>query len=199
VTLVTVTQMQAYLGDPTADATLLAALLEGVEARLVADCRRESRPFAEAESGRVERHDGTGTATLWLDYRIEDLTSVLIGYNPADPDETLDVADPNVLLWQAESTRFGARLRRTDGGVFGCLGQPGIVQVTYDTLDDLPADAALAVKDEVARAYAHAGSEGLTAERLGAWSADYGSSVGSAGATSETWAAAVKAHGMVLV
>ena len=189
--LVTLEDLQAYLGIDT-DAELLQALLDEVEALLVAACDRQDRPFAAAaEAARTEIHDGTGTATLWLDYpasAADTVTSLVIGRDAEDPDETVDVSDIFV--------RAGSRqLRRTDGGRFGCVDDPGVVHVTYTAAADLPADAALAVKRVVAAIYWQRGSEGTSTERVGGYSAE----LSAVAASDPVWRAAVDRHREVTV
>lgn len=161
-----VTQLQLEnelgLGAGAADAALLL-LLDQVEAAFEADCGRASRPFQAAQNGRTERKDGTGTAVLYLDYPIAALTSVKLGYNAADPDEVLEVADQTKLVWDVGR----GRLVRVDGGVFGCNRQPGYVTVVYNTQADLPADAARAVIHGTAVLYRQRGAEDASSESIG--------------------------------
>lgn len=156
------------LGEDEAGADQVVELAGQVEALLLAQCRRTGRPFQAAASGRVERKDGTGGTSCWLDYPVAALTSVLLGYNPADPIETLAVADPAVLVWQVGRKR----LTRVDGGSFGAFGAPLYVQVTYDAAADLPTDAALAVLRVTAAIWRQRGAEDVSAERVGGYSAE---------------------------
>ena len=167
--LVTPSEILAYLGDPTgSDVQIGLQLVDEVEALLLQQCGREGRPFQPAQTGRVERRDGTGRPVLFLDYPIGVLTTVKLGYNVASPDETLVVNDQTKLSWAVGSPR----LYRVDGGIFGWQGQPGAVSVTYTTQDDLPEDAALAVKRVTSALFNSRGSEGASSERLGNYSID---------------------------
>jgi hypothetical protein len=167
--LVTPTAMREYLGDPNADTGLLQALLDETEGWLLTACNREARPFQGPKTARVERHDGTGSPVLRLDYAIKALTSVLLGYDAAVPDETLVVNDQTKLVWAAGTDR----LVRVDGGAFGRRGQPNYAQVTYDTAEDRPALAAAAVKSVAAARWRRRGSEEAQSERIGGYSAEY--------------------------
>lgn len=187
--LVSVSTLLGHVGEPEGDAGAAEQLLVAVEARLAAECGRADWPFAEAASGRVEVRDGTGTGTLYLHYPIATLTSVVLGYDPDTPDEMLDVDDPEVLLWRAGARRL---VRRS--GVFGGRGTPDYVHVTYATQDDLPELASRAVLEMAAGLWAQAGAEGITAERVGAWSADYGTLANQL----PNWRAAIRAYGVLV-
>lgn len=156
------------LGEDEAGADQVVELAGQVEAFLLAQCRRTGRPFQAASEGRVERRDGTGGTSCWLDYPIAALTSVKLGYDPANPTETLAVADPTVLVWQVGRKR----LTRVDGGSFGAFGAPLWIQATYDAAADLPADAALAVLRVTAAIWRQRGAEDVSSERVGGYSAD---------------------------
>lgn len=155
--------------DDTSQDEALTPLIDEVEAAFLADCGRDDRPFQDAEAGRVELHDGNDLAVLWLDYEVASLSSVLLGLDASDPDETLDVADPDILIWVAGK----ARLARVDGGFFGHAWQPNYVQVTYDARADLPVDARNAITAAVAAIMNRRGAEGQAAERIGPYSTDY--------------------------
>ena len=124
------------------------------------ETNRVGRPFQGDEAGRVEVLDGNGCRTLYLDYPILVLTSITLG-RVAPFDETLDVSDPDVVSYRVG----GRRIVRTDGGVFGCAGSPGYVTVTYDAGEDLPIDAALAVKRKAAAIWRESNRPQATAER----------------------------------
>ena len=165
--LVTLGDVKAFIADvPAADDTMLQSLLDQLEETLEQECGRAERPFAPVQLARQEVHDGNGTAILWLDYPITALTSLIIGPSVAAPDETLDVADPEVVSWKVGS----ARVCRLDGGVFPRL--PLRVHVTYDAGADLPALAALAVTRAAASIYRQRGAEDVKSEREGGYSAD---------------------------
>jgi len=165
--LVTLSEFRSFLGDaPDSDASLLAELLEDVEALFEAQTLRPSESYMPAAPGRTEVLDGTGSARLYLAYPIEVLTSIALGYDPAAPDETLDVANKLVVVYGV-----GSRIiTRTDGGRFGTVRQPRFVQVVYDHLGDLPANAKLAIKSVAATAYRRRGSEEAQSESVGLYS-----------------------------
>jgi len=168
-TLVTSGDLFDFLGLTTEQQSLADDLAGLVEALLLQQCGRgPERPFQAAQPGRVEIHDGTGNPLLWLDYRVDTLTSVLLGQNPSTPDETLNVSDPAVLVWGVGSPRIA----RVDGRRFGCLDRPRYIQVTYDAQADAPAEASLAVLRVTAAVRRQRGSEDAKSERMGAYSAD---------------------------
>lgn len=149
-------------------------------------CDRAHAPFSDAIAARTEVHDGTGSDSLWLDYPIATLTSVKIGRNPATPDETVTVGDVDVL-----AVDVGARrVVRVDGGEFGELDAPRVVHVTYDTADDLPADAQLAVLRVIAQVYRQRGSEDASSETV----SGYARTMANLAAQDALWLAAVTAH-----
>lgn len=194
--LVPVADVVAFLGDveatDTTAAAVLGTLIDQVEAAFLSACGRTDRPFAAAAT-RTEVHDGTGTATLWLHYPITTLTSVILGLDVLDPDDTLAVDDQTELAWRAGS----ARLRRTDGGVFGAPGVPNYVTVVYDAAADLPSDAALAITHATAMLWRRLGSEGLTMEGIGPYQSTFAELMagnGSITAGDPIWRAAVAAH-----
>lgn len=162
--LVTLGDLNTFLGGAiAAENTLRQNILDRVEALFVAQCGRTAQPFAPSTEDRIERQRGTGSAFLHLDYPISDVTTVKLGYDSSDPDETLDPDDKTVLVWDVG----GQQLTRVDGGWFGPFGVPSYVQVTYDTQDDLPEDAGLAVLRVAAAVYWQRGSEDVTSETIG--------------------------------
>lgn len=156
------------LGEGEAGADQVVVLAGQVEALLLTQCGRTDRPFQGAGSNRTEYRDGTGRATLWLDYPVAALTSVQLGPDHANPSETLPVNDQTQLVWAAGSPR----LVRVDGGVWGALEAPRIVKVVYNTAADLPADATLAVLRVTAAIWRQRGAEDVRSERVGGYSAD---------------------------
>lgn len=185
--LVSLSELKSFLGDtPAADDALLTDILEHVEAMFEGETGRAAIPFV-AGANRTEVRDGTGDAALYLDYPISTLTSVKVGYDPADPVETLDVADKNVVTFSAGSRR----ITRTDGGKFGWARQPRYVQVVYTHQSELPEDAQLAVKSVCAIAYRRRGAEDATRESSGGYSRDL---VQDVAASDPFWARAVAAH-----
>jgi hypothetical protein len=168
--LVTLPDFKTFLQDaPTGQDPLLQSVLDAAEELLEAECGRHERPFKAAQTDRVEVHNGTGSSILFLDYPIEDITSIKIGADPADPDEDLDPADLAVVSWRAGR----ARIVRVDDCVWGCRGAPNVIQVTYDTQDDLPLRAALAIQRVAAATVRRLGSEELRAERTATFSRDF--------------------------
>lgn len=165
--LVTPSSVLAFLSLLVDDGTL-TDLANGVEAKLEADCGRTDRPFSPAQPARAERKDGNGRTELYVDYPIAALTSIKLGYNQASPDETLDVADPEVVQWEVGKRR----IVRVDGGTFGATAQARYVGVVYDAAADLPADCGLTVLRGVAILFGQRGSEDVKAESVGGYRAD---------------------------
>jgi hypothetical protein len=190
--LATLAEFEEWLGGTVvAEATLRQAILDQAEALFEAACGRAHAPFAAADTGREETLTGTGAPSIFLDYPIDDVTEVLLGFDPANPDETLDPTDPAVLVWE----EGGTRLTRVDGGKFGCLGDPAFVRVTYDTQAELPDDAKLAVLRMAATLYRGRGSEEVKSETMGPYSVTY--ALSSAAATDPVWQTAVNAHARI--
>ena len=189
--LIAVEDWLAIPGNEAVDPDIASALLDQVEAMLVAACNRTERPWRAGEEGIEESFDGTGRNTLFVGYPVADLTSVILGYDVDVPDETLDPDDKTELIWKVGSDR----LTRVDGGHFGCRGWPTYVHVTYDSQDDLPDLARKAVADGASAVY-HRGAVAVTSERLGAWSADYSAASTDAGALAglDAWRAAISAY-----
>lgn len=159
-TLVTVAEVAEYGGvESTADGTLLQRLIEQAEAAFLRAIGRVDRPFQGTQEDRVEVLDGTGGPQLFLAYPIASLTTAItLGY--ASPwDETLDPADPTLVVWAV-----GSRLiTRVDGGCW--TGRPLYVRVTYDAAADEPEDVKLAVARRVAALYRESGAAEPSAER----------------------------------
>lgn len=168
------------------DTPVLDRVITQVESLFLSQANRRERPFQAAQSARVEVHDGTGTGLLVLDYPIAALTSVLLGPDATAPAETLTVADVNVLRFAPGK----ATLYRVDGGTFRQNGEPRVVHVTYNAAADLPADAALAIQNVAVSIWRRRGSEDVTSDRLGGFSADY-LSIAQA---DPLWQLALKAH-----
>ena len=161
--LVSYAQLKNYLNLPDdSRQTAVEELLDEVVGTLEAECDREFLPFQAAEAARVEVRDGTGTDRLRLYYPIAVLTSITLGRDPADPVDTLDVADVDVISFGVGETL----LTRVDGGVFGPRRSPRHVFVTYDTEDWLPKDAKRAVMSVAAAIVRQFGAEGFKSFRL---------------------------------
>lgn len=185
-TLVTVAGLQDYLGLASGtDDEILTTLALGAEALFAAGCGRSACPFQDAESGRIEVQDATGTHELWLDYGIAALTSIVVR-RCGHADETLDGTDTNVLRFVTGR----ARVTRVDGGRFGRAGEADAIVATYDASADLPDDAVLAVTRAVARVYRQLGAEDVKSERVGSYSADLATTIDG----DEVWVAAIAAH-----
>lgn len=164
--LVSLSDLKSHLGvTGSTDDGILAQYLENVEALFEAACGRKGQPF-KAGASRTEVKDSTGDADLFLDYPISTITSIKLGFDPADPVETLDVADPLIVTFAV-----GARkVSRTDGGRFGVIGNPRYVQVVYAHQDELPEEAKMAVKSVASIAYRRRGSEDSVEESVGGFS-----------------------------
>lgn len=161
--LVTYANLKDYLQLPNdAQQTPITALLERVEGALETDCGREAAPFLDTQSGVTEWRDGTGTRRLRLLYPIAVLTTVELGRDSANPEDTLDVADVDVLSFTVGSER----LMRTDGGKFGVYRSPRFVRVVYDAAAFLPELAKDAVMDVAAGRVRQFGAEGFKSFKL---------------------------------
>lgn len=182
--LVSLADAKTFLGiSASTDDDLITDLLEHVEALFESETGRTKSPFTAAATARTEVKDGTGLATLYLDYPISALTSVKLGYDSSDPVETLDTSDPDTLTFATGSRR----LARTDGGVFGLPEQARYVTVVYNHQANLPEDAQLAIKRMVAQVYRQRGSEDASQEGLSGYTRTL--------ATSDAfWRMAVAAH-----
>lgn len=165
--LVSLPELRSFLGDPpAADDAVISAILDHVEALFEAETGRASAPFVAAATDRTEVKDATGGRDLYLDYAVAVLTSVKLGYDPANPAEILDVADKNVLSYAIGSRR----LTRNDGGIFGVTGRARYVEVVYNHQSDLPEPAKLAIKRVSALIYRQRGSEDAAEESIGGYS-----------------------------
>jgi len=168
-TLVLEQQFFDYLGS-TANTDRARVALAAAEAAFAADCNRSNRPFLLTGAAQTEVYDGTGCQVLYTRYPVASLTSIKLGNDFSDPDETLAVADKDVLTYQV-GTR---RLVRRDGGVFGERSQADIVQVVYTAAADADIDDAKGAVMELAGALYHRGPEtGISQERLGEYSVQH--------------------------
>jgi hypothetical protein len=165
--LITLSELKDYLGDAPAsqDDSLLTELIDNVSALFESETGRTPGAYQAGGTARTETHNGKGSADLWLDYPVTNLTSVKIGFDPANPDETLNVSDKQVINWATTSRRIS----RVDGGRFGIEGQSRVVQVVYDYGSDLPDSAKLGIKSVCAVAYRRRGSEEVKSESVGAF------------------------------
>jgi hypothetical protein len=158
------TELKRFLGvSSSTDDTLLQEILDSVEGLFLEETNRIGRPFlAAATENRAEVRDGTGSHVLTLDYPIGDVDSIKLGYDSANPDETLDPDDVDEVVWVA-----GKRtIERVDGGTWGAYGAPRYVHVQYDTGTDVPDAVKLAIKRMAAVVYRQLGSEGSTRESV---------------------------------
>jgi hypothetical protein len=165
--LITLPELKDYIGDAPAssDDSLLTELINNVSALFESETGHSPGSYQAAGTARTELHTGTGSSDLWLDYTVSALTSVKIGFDPAIPDETLNVSDKQVINWATSSRRIS----RVDGGRFGIQGQSRVVQVVYDYGADLPDSAKLGIKSVCAVAYRRRGSEEVKSESVGAF------------------------------
>lgn len=184
-TLVTLEDFHDFLGgEVVAEAGVRGEILTDVQATFLRECARESAPFVDAQTAKVERHKGTGSHVLFLDYPVAVLTSVVLGFDSTAPDLTLDVADKKVLIYEVGSRK----LTRVDGGRFGGFGWPSYVHVTYNAAADLPTDARLAILRKAAAIYWRRGSEDTATEAASGFATSYSSEA------DLVWAEAVSAH-----
>lgn len=164
--LVSVEDLQTFLElSSGTDDALLGDLLDHAEGLFESECGRKDAPFTAADTARSEVKDGTGSPELYLDYPISDVTSISIGFDSLNFEDTLDPDDPDVVVWGAGSRR----IERVDGGIFGRLGKPRYLTILYDFQADLPEEAQLAIKKVVAQVYRQRGSEGATREQIGSY------------------------------
>lgn len=162
--LLSLDEAQAYLGSGAGvDNDLIQALLDAAFDQLLSDTHRQGRPFQNAQAGRTEVHRGTAGPIVLLDYPIGSLTTVTLGLDPLEPEETLAVDNVAVMVWES-----GRReLVRTDGRGWGCYAWPRYVHVTYDAQAFLPAIGKAALMRAVAQLYRNRGSEGSKREKEG--------------------------------
>jgi hypothetical protein len=134
--LVTLAELKDYLGDAPASSadSLLTELISNVQSVFEAETGHSPGSFIAAGTGRTEVKDGTGSANLYLDYPVAALTSVKLGYDPASPDETLDVTSKLVIVFSSDSRRISTdRWRKVREA------RPvSLRQVVYDNGADLP-------------------------------------------------------------
>ncbi len=182
--LVSLDEMKAFINTDRARAQeengVLDMTLDQIEALLEADLNRTEVPFQEAEAGRIEDQDGTGSPTVWVDYPIDTVTTIELGHDPAEPIETLDPTNPEevaIIPGDRRIRRVSSpsthglevrtrRRRRGRGPAFGPWNEPLFVHVTYDTRDDLPDAAKLAVVRGTTLIWAQRGMEEANRHRL---------------------------------
>ena len=195
--IVSLSELKAYLGDApaSADDVVLTQLLDNVEALFESATLRAPGSYTAAATGRTEVLDGTGSSRLYLAYPISVLTSVKLGYDSTSPDETLAVANKAVLVYGA-----GSRIiTRTDGGRFGTVRQPRYVQVVYDAMAALPADAKLAIMSVVAGVYRSRSADDFKSETFGAFYSYTKADVAAAADADPFWKMAVEANTPVVL
>lgn len=162
--LVPLETAKEFLGISSTDSDdVLGVLIESAEEELLRALGRwPDRSFAKATTGRDEWYAGTGSPVLALRYPVAALTlPVTLGRDTAAPDETLDPTDVDQLVFSTG----GRYVHRTDGGVWGEPGAPHAVRVRYDSGDDVPGLARLAVLRRVAALYRETGRPEATSER----------------------------------
>jgi len=158
--------------EPGTDSVLLTGLIAEATSLFEKACGRDTAPFGAPITGRVEiKEADPGSRTLWLDYPIASITSIVSGQNVAAPDETITPADTTQVVWYAGNRS----IIRTDGGMWR-RWSPRWVKVVYNTLDDRPGDAKIAIKRRVAALYGQRGKEGFTSVTRGARSWTIGTS-----------------------
>jgi hypothetical protein len=164
--LVSLADLQTFLElSGGTDDDLLTDLLDHAEGLFESETGRKDAPFVTSGNARSEVKDGTGSAELYLDYPISDVTSISIGFDSSDFEDTLDPDDPDIVVWGAGSRK----IERVDGGIFGRLGKPRYLTIVYDFQADLPEEAQMAIKRVVGQIYRQRGSEGATREQIGSY------------------------------
>lgn len=165
--LVSLADLKTFLAPTNGsdDDDLLTALLDHAEGLFESEAGRKDAPFVTGGSARSEVKDGTGSAEVYLDYPISDVTSISIGFDSSDFEDTLDPDDPDIVVWGAGSRK----IERVDGGVFGRLGKPRYLTIVYDFQADLPEEAQLAIKRVVGQIYRQRGSEDADREQIGSY------------------------------
>ena len=190
--LISLEDFKTFL-DPDGETNLnddqLVLLVDGVEAQFLSAAGRAHLPFIATANARVEFHDGTGTQRLYLDYKTLDsvgITGIVLGHDPADPQETLDPTDIDEISYAADSRE----VLRTDGGQWSRAGRPRVVRVTYNHAADLPDDARLAIFRVSAQVYEQRGREDAKAEKMG----DVSSTMAHLALEDPVWTMAVARH-----
>jgi hypothetical protein len=186
-------EVQADLQDD-----YLAFLLDQAEALFTTATNRADIPFQDAEADRVEIIEAPTGRSLWLDYRVAEVTDVIVGSDLLNPEVTLDPTDASEVIWRAgkrDLVRMDAtwRCRAPKDAV------PIFVQVTYDTQADLPDDAKAAVLSLAAAGYhgAATASGTIQSETLDNYSVSYATAQQAmtlAQASDPAWAIAVARH-----
>lgn len=185
--LVTYDEQRLFLDLPAGtDQTVIQDLLTETITLFEKEVGRTTAPFSAALTARTEIHQPSeGSRILTLDYPIASVTSIALGRDVNAPDETILPGDATTVVWQA-----GDRdLIRVDGSYWRGW-YPRWVKVVYNTQDDQPADAKLAVKRMVATVYQGRGKEGFTSFTHGSrsWT------IAEATEQDMVWQKAVNAH-----
>ena len=147
--------------DATED-TELQDVLDSLEDTFEEETNRLDIPFRAAQTARLEVRDGTGSKRLWLDYPISTVTTIELGRDSADRDDTLDPTDVDEVVFKVGDRRIS----RTDGGIWGKRDNPLYVNVTYDAQADLPRMAKNAIIRLTAAFWRQRGVEGLSTRKL---------------------------------
>ena len=160
--LATLAQAIAFIGDSAAGDQGAGGVIDTLLTELEALMQRETgRLFLPAATGLVETVDGTGQKYVYVSRPVAALTTIIIGLNFAQPWDSLNCADPDVVI---VNPTFPRRIDRRDGAVF--WRGHGNVQVTYNAAAYLPADCTAALLEAVAFVYRRRGSEDVTAQYI---------------------------------
>ena len=161
--LVTLAEVKDWLRVKTETENVeLQDLIDSLEETFEEEVDRRLIPFQAAQTARVEVRDGTGSRELWLDYPIATVTTIELGRDSANRDDTLDPTDVDEVIWVAGERR----ITRTDGGKWGKYRNPKYVNVTYNAQADLPPAAKRAVISQVAARWRQRGVEGVAVKKL---------------------------------
>lgn len=138
--------------------TVLTGIRDGVEALLESQTNQE---FSPAQYGLIEIHDGTGTDTLWARRPISDIGDITLTYGPLDAITTLSIT---------AVSKFRVGHRRIRCIMYSFPEGVNNVQLTYDTVANIPAIGVLAVKEASAAIFRRIGSEDARSEGVGTFS-----------------------------
>jgi hypothetical protein len=148
--------------------------------------------YTSGDTDRTEYKDGTGSRFLYLDYPIEELTSITLGYSST---ELLDHTTRANVVYQVGSRK----VTRTDGGWFGSVDQAAYIVIVYDHLGNLPEDARLPIMEVVASMYRSRSLEGMKSETLGSFYSYTLGDVKTAADTNDNWRISVENNRPVVI
>lgn len=168
--LVTLQEFKDHIGDtssmdfdtPQGADDYLTSLLDRVEDLLE---REVGLDFHAAGTGRVETHDGHGSDWIYVERPVDTLTSIKIGFDPNDPDETLDTVPDDIQAVKPRGSSRADKVARRDGGVFP-RGTANL-HVTYDHDAYKPAAAKAALLEGAAYILRRRGSEHAASRTVG--------------------------------